>query len=75
VSLPLLSLVTFVPLLGALAILAFNLPVSISPSILKSLTKDQNGWPKVAGLLPSIRKCPVQAKLYATTGHSRAYQG
>src|SRR6185312_4837643 len=40
---------------------ACSLPVSISPSILKSLINDQNGWPKVAGLFPSMRKCPVQA--------------
>ena len=41
---------------------ALSRPVNIKPSILKSLINDQNGWPNVAGLLPSIRKCPIQAK-------------
>jgi len=54
---------------------ALSRPVNISPNILKSLINDHHGWPKVAGLLPSIKKCPIQANAYDTTGQSNAYHG
>src|SRR6266404_4213085 len=46
---------------GADSMRFFSLPVAIRPNILKSLIKDQNGCPKVAGLFPSMTKCPNQA--------------
>jgi len=55
--------------------LSASRPVSIRPSILKSLMNDQNGWPKVAGVFFSSRKWPVQANPYAIGIQSSAHQG
>ena len=74
-SVPVFSLKVYVLEAGFLAIHFSKWPVNISHSMRKSEMNDQNGYPKVAGLFFSSRKCPVHANPYAMGSHKKAHHG